>query len=134
MNKEALSENYVQRANVRASLGKYEKAITDYDTAIRLKPQHAEAYYNRGLAKANLGQYEAAIADFDAALDLNPQDAMAYTNRGEAKGHLEKHEEARTDLQRALELATEQGNEKVREAAQELLNKLLPGNSHENKR
>ena len=98
MDQETLSDNYFQRANFRLASGKYEKAIADYDTAIRLKPQEAAAYYNRGLAKGDVG----------------------------------RDEEARADWQRALELATEQGNEKMRKAAQERLNELPAGNSHEN--
>ena len=168
MNKEALSENYFQRANVRFSLGKYEEAIADYDATLRLRPQEAAVYHNRGLAKGHLGQhedaivdfdkalrlkpqlaeaynnrgnakerlgrYQDAIVDFDAALRLKPQDAAAYYNRGLAKGHLKRYEEARADFQRALELSTEEGYEEWAQAAQERLNKLPPGNSHENKR
>ena len=70
MNKEALSENYFQRANFRLASGKYEKAIEDYNTALRLKPQEAAAYYNRGLAKGDVGRDEEARADWQHALEL----------------------------------------------------------------
>ena len=167
-NEESLSENYFQRANVRASLGKYENAIEDYDKALQLNPQNLEAYTNRGISKAEMEQYEAAIADLDEALRLNPQDAtlytgrgmvkdlqrqyeaaiadfdmalrlnpqyaIIYTGRGRTKNHLKRYEEARADYQRALELATEQGNEELAQLAQELLNKLPSGNSHEDKK
>ena len=132
MNKEALSENHFQRANVRASLGKYEKAIEDYDAAIGLNPQHVKAYRNRGGAKSYLGQDDDAIGDYYVAIQLNPQDATAYLNRGAVKNRLGRDEGARTDLQRALALATEQGDEELVKFAQEQLNKLPPGNSHEN--
>ena len=49
MNKEALSEDYFQRANVRVALGKYEKAIADYERAIELKPDYVEAYNQPGI-------------------------------------------------------------------------------------
>ena len=131
MNKEALSENYFQRANVRVSLGKYEKAIADFDVALRLNPQNATAYNNRGAAKFHLGQHQEALADFDEALHLNPQDGEVYYNRGNAKSNLEQYEDARADLQHALELAMKQGNERAREAAQKLLNALPSSNSPE---
>ena len=69
----------------RSKLGQYFAAIADYDIAIRLNPDYAEAYYNRGLAKYDLGQHFAAIADYDIAIRLNPDDADAYNNRGVAK-------------------------------------------------
>ena len=134
MNKEALSENYFQRANFRVALGKYEKAIADYDRAVDLKPDLAGVYSNRGLAKGSLGHYEEAIADLDRALDLNPQDAHAYSNRGLAKSRLGRHEEARADLQYASELAKDQGNKKLAQFVQNWLNKLPANPSHKNKK
>ena len=41
-----------------AEQGDYENAIEEYDEAIRLDPQLAEAYNNRGAAYGSLGQYE----------------------------------------------------------------------------
>ena len=37
------------------SLGQYERAIKDYDEAIRLNPQDANAYYNRSVAYGLIG-------------------------------------------------------------------------------
>ena len=44
----------------------YNQAIVDFDEAIRLDPQYANAYYNRGRAYRKRGLYEQAILDFDA--------------------------------------------------------------------
>ena len=44
----------------------------DYDQAIKLNPNHADAYYSRGYVNYNLGYQEEAIADFDQAIKLNP--------------------------------------------------------------
>ena len=66
------------------------EAIKDYDEAIRLNPQSAEAYYKRGFFYQNLGQGERAIEDFDKAIRIDPQFAKAYSNRAHAylnKGH-----------------------------------------------
>lgn len=54
-------------------MGWYQKAIVDYDEAIRLKPEFPEAYNNRGVAKRDLGQYQEAIADYDKAIELKPE-------------------------------------------------------------
>ena len=63
-------------------LAQYEREIQDFDAAIRLNPEHANAYYNRGIAYGNLGQYERATLDYDEAIRLNPKHAVAYFNRG----------------------------------------------------
>ena len=51
-------------------MGKYEEAITDYNEAIRLKPDHAGAYSNRGNAKAVVGLKDEAQKDFEIGLEL----------------------------------------------------------------
>ena len=98
------SENYFQRANFRAALGKYEEALADYDRAIELNPDHAVAYSNRGNVKSELGQHEAAVTDFDEAIRLNPDDAAAYYNRGNAKQQLGGDEAAVADFNEAIRL------------------------------
>lgn len=54
------------------ALGDFEAAITDFEKAIEIDPEDAEAYYSRGLAKEALGQTEKAEADFEKAKDLDP--------------------------------------------------------------
>ncbi|MDE0158754.1 MAG: tetratricopeptide repeat protein [Candidatus Dadabacteria bacterium] len=80
-----------------------EKAMKDYDEAIKLDPRCTEAYNNRGSAKSHLGKHEEAIKDYDQAIKLDPQDGMTYYNRGKAKSSLGKHEEAIKDYDQALE-------------------------------
>jgi len=49
------------------NLSQYERAIQDFDEAIRLDPQSAYAYYMRGLANQALGKNTAADRDFQKA-------------------------------------------------------------------
>ena len=51
-------------------MGRYQEAIADYDEAIRLQPDDAEAYSNRGNAKAALGRKDEARQDLETALAL----------------------------------------------------------------
>jgi len=53
--------------------GQRDRAIQDYDQAIRLNPNYAEAYYNRGTILHALGQQVRAAADFAKARQLNPK-------------------------------------------------------------
>ena len=126
---------YTDRGKVKNHLRRYEAAIVDFDQALTLNPQDAHAYTDRGVANGYLLRPEAAIADYNMALNLDPQNATAYYNRGFTKDRLlGQHEEARADFQSALALATGQGNEELVQLAQEDLNKLPPGNSHEDQK
>lgn len=80
------------------------EALKDYDEAIFLSHQSAEAYYKRGFAYQKLGQNESAIEDFDKAISINPQFAKAYSNR--AYAYLSKGQYDRTiiDCNKAFRL------------------------------
>ena len=55
-----------------------EEALSAYDKALSLKPDHAVVYNNRGATKSLLRQLEAAISDYDKAIQLKPDYADAY--------------------------------------------------------
>ena len=57
---------------VAATKTMIDRAIEDYDQAIRLNPNFAEAFYNRGVAYDGKGQPDRAIEDYDQAIRLNP--------------------------------------------------------------
>ena len=60
------------------SLGQPQRAIQDFDEAMRLGPSNpsiASTYTNRGNAYEDLGQYQRAIQDHDEAIRLDPQNA-----------------------------------------------------------
>ena len=79
-------------------------ALADYDKAIWLNPDDAEAYLNRGIARNKLEQYFDAITDFDTAIRLKPNYADAYYNRGVAKDNLGQHNAAIKDYDTAIQL------------------------------
>ena len=55
-----------------AHRGEYDRAIQDYDQALRLDPNLAEAYHDRGRAYLYKGEYDRAIQDYDQALGSIP--------------------------------------------------------------
>ena len=105
-------------------MGRHEEAIADYDTAIRLNPDYAEAYNNHGNAKSALGRHEEAITDYDTAIGINSEYALPYANRGRAKSALGHVCEAEADFEIALELADQQGNSDLKSRIQQELDDL----------
>ena len=84
--------------------GKTEKALSAYDTAIRLQPNYAEVYNNRGNIKNEIGSRDAALDDYNEAICLNPNFAEAYSNRASTKFRLGRHAASLDDLNAAIRL------------------------------
>ena len=84
--------------------GKPEKALEDFNRAIKIKPQVAAGYLGRANTLNVMGRYEEAIEDYDKALEIKPDLANAYVNRATAYSHLGKYEKAIADYEKGLEL------------------------------
>ena len=76
------SVDYYNRGVAKHNLGDKQGAIDNYNSALKINPNYADAYTNRGLAKSNLGNQQAAIDDFDIAIKFKPNNLQAYINRG----------------------------------------------------
>jgi tetratricopeptide (TPR) repeat protein len=98
------AEAYDNRGNVYTDKGQYDKAISEYTKALKIKPTYAEAYYNRGYTYTIKGKYDDAIRDFDKALELNPKYAKAYHIRGIAYASKGQYNQAISDYTKALEM------------------------------
>ena len=59
---------YGDRGNAYKFLGEIERAIQDYDDAIRLDSGFASAYANRAIALAQLGEDAKSSADIELAV------------------------------------------------------------------
>ncbi|MBS1956562.1 MAG: hypothetical protein JST89_20410 [Cyanobacteria bacterium SZAS-4] len=95
---------YVLRASAYNSIGQYDKAIQDCETAMRLNPHEPRAWTKRAYAYIGQERYFEAIGDCDRAILMNPKLAQAYEYRALAHKKSGKCEIALEDLNRAKEL------------------------------
>ena len=98
--------DYVNRGAIYAALDRHIEALADYDAAIRIDPNLAQAHSNRGISYMALGRHTEALIDYDAAIGLDPKYATAYVNKGVL--HTERDEW--DDALRAFETAARLGN------------------------
>jgi regulator of sirC expression with transglutaminase-like and TPR domain len=84
--------------------GNLDRAVRDFNEAVRIGPKYPDGYLARGQTYFKLGETERAIADYSAALALDPQHAAALRARGMAHLYLGKNDLALSDLSKAIEL------------------------------
>ena len=77
-------------------------ALDDFNTALRIRPQYADALLGRGIAKLLLGQFEEADGDFSAAIDLDGKLAGAHCERALARFSLNRLYDAIRDADEAV--------------------------------
>src|SRR5580704_17342128 len=81
---EELAPFYVSRGVVYKNKRGLDRAIADFDQAIRLDPKNTDAYTLRGMAWQTKGDLDRAIVDYDQTIRIDPKNTGAYTVRGVA--------------------------------------------------
>ncbi|MDR1286947.1 MAG: tetratricopeptide repeat protein [Treponema sp.] len=88
----------------------YAKAIAEYNGAIALKADFAEAFFSRGRASHERGDLDGAVADYTAAIALAGGYAAAYNCRGCAYAQKGEGKRAIEDYTRAIALKRDYGD------------------------
>jgi tetratricopeptide (TPR) repeat protein len=87
-----------------ARSGQLQEALGQFDQAVALKPDYAEAYNNRALILQDLKRPGDALTSLDRTLALAPDNARAQNNRGAVLQDLKRFEEALAAHDKALAL------------------------------
>ena len=73
---------YTTRAGVYLHLEDTVKTMSDYDTAIKVKPDEGALYEKRAQIYFEQERYDLAAADYHKMIELNPGDVMGYMGLG----------------------------------------------------
>ncbi len=98
------AEHYVGRGTQYFFMRDTDKAIADYDRALKLDDAQDMAYYGRGLAQSRAGWIEEGIEDLSVYIKRHPDDSRAYTKRGVRYIWLGDQDSAKKDLEEAVRL------------------------------
>ena len=81
-----------------------DRAIEDYDVAIRLNPDLAVAFSNRGNVHRKESRFDRAIKDYDKAIQFKPDDGQVFADRGLAYEKKGERDQAMRDFIKAYDL------------------------------
>jgi len=82
----------------------YEKALTKFQQAVRIKPDFAKAYFYIGYCNSKLGRDSESLQAYEKTIQLKPDIAEAWRGKGDALVKLERYTEALQAYEMAIQL------------------------------
>jgi tetratricopeptide (TPR) repeat protein len=95
---------YRRRGRIRQQLGDFTGAMSDYDRAIDLDPQMAQAYANRADIYINRGDYPRALLQCNQAIRFDPHLVCAHYQRGVINTEVGNLHAALADYHRLIQI------------------------------
>ena len=95
---------YYNRAHIYGDQKKWDLALADYNKAIQINPDFAQAYINRGFVYHEQKKWDLALADYNKAIQINPEFAQAYNNRANLYSEQKKWDVALADYNKAIQI------------------------------
>ena len=106
----ALARAYNNRGVAYSDLNDFDRAVPDFDQALKLNPSYALAFSSRGSAYYRKKDYDRAIKDYDQALRLKPDDAFYFDSRGNVYDDKGDSDHAFQDYAQAIRLDGKNGS------------------------
>lgn len=102
--RESGSEEFNSTGALFANMGRIDEALENFNRAIQLNPNNAEAHANRGGILFTKGDFRDAIIDYTRAIEINPGFAGAYYSRGKVREKIKDLDGAIADFSKAIEI------------------------------
>ncbi|MEZ4888129.1 MAG: tetratricopeptide repeat protein [Chitinophagales bacterium] len=102
-----ISFAYTSRGAYYLEKGELDKAISDYDQYITMRPNNTKGYFERGIVYLQKKAYQKAIIDFNEVLKLQAKNVNALKYKGIALLESRQYEEAVKNYTRMLALQKE---------------------------
>ncbi len=95
---------------IYGSRNNFEKALNEFDEAIRVNPKDDLAWKNKGVILDKLHRYDDAIQAFDNAAKLKPNDATTLFNKGVVLYEMGRYNESVQAYDKAIRLDPKNAN------------------------
>ena len=86
----------------------YDRALADYEMAIKLVPTETVFYRDRGNVALARKHYDDALADYTKSIELDPAYVVPWNLRGRTWEAKKEYAKARADYEKAVELVGKQ--------------------------
>ena len=96
------------RGTAYSGMGARDRALADFDEAIKLDPKFAAAYFGRGLARS-WEDLDRKIADFSETIRLDPKFVEAWEYRGSAYRIKKDYDRAIAEYSKSIRLNPQRG-------------------------
>jgi len=101
-----LAATYSNRGIIYSNNGEFQRALSDHNKAIKLKPNLGQAYINRGNVHYHLRDFSEALQDYEMAMTLgNVPLLIALYNQGLVLVRLHRNGDAIAAFEAALEIS-----------------------------
>lgn len=98
---------HVKKGNYRLEDGQYQRAIKEFNLALKKNPEHHGAYLGLAITYMQMKNNERALEYFNKTIKIKPDLAVAYADRGILYDRMGEHEKALADYKKALKLNPE---------------------------
>ncbi len=99
------ADAYLYRGTSYKRLGEADKALADYNRAIRLRPRWAQSHISKGVFYEDQNKYPEALKSHSRATQLAPNSSITHYNLGNIHLKSGSYEQAIQAFNRAIKLA-----------------------------